>query len=119
VDLINRKISFFLACNLFIVAVFIVPKYEQGKKCGNTKTEVSTADYANYQGYTKNEIKSAQQNADQSSKDSKSHKHFDNILFDEKLQTKSITLTQLNLLFFAGTIQLNIKALIFPFHSFW
>lgn len=118
-EFINKKISIFLACNLFVVTLFAVPKFEQCKKFGKSKIEISTADNVNLQGYTKNEITSAQQNVDQSLKDSKAFKYFDSIIFDEILQNNGVTFTQINLLFFTGTIQLALKALIFPFHSFW
>jgi len=119
VEFISKKISIFLACNLFVVTLFAVPKFELGKKSGTTKIEISTDDSVKIQGYTKNEISTSQHNVDQSLKESKAFKYFDSFIFDEILQNIGVTLTDLNLLLFTGAIQLALKALIFPFHSFW
>jgi hypothetical protein len=119
VKLINNKISVFLACNLLLVTLTTFPKFKLSRKTKTTKIEISIAENSKIHGYTKNEVTSSQLIDEQSQKDSQTLKSSEEILFVYGSYSHCLKLTKLNLLFFSGTIQLGLKALIFPFHTFW
>lgn len=116
---IKKCVSLVLACNLFIVALLLVPKFDIKHAYYPAQQEISTTDNIKIQGYTKNELNSTQQNNDLPVKETKALKYFTGILQVVNLLITKVKLTNQNLLLYTGAIQLAQKALIFPFHTFW
>jgi hypothetical protein len=115
----KKKFAIFLASNLFIVALFAIPNYDIGLKAQNDQQEFTDGDHIKFLGYTKNEISSSHQNIGVSLKENKSLNIFFGegqfggiLIFFDKFSIQSF-------LFSKAVIQTALKALLFPFHTFW